>query len=175
MGERSIGQPSPLALGIIRWCVRPMVKLFHRPTIRGIENLPQTGPYLLVANHSAGMAAAELSSFAHLYVEKIGLERRLNGFALASAFHFPGIGWILRTVGAVPSTYDDAYRALDDGLALLVFPGGDHEALRPIWQAGRVDFAGRKGFLKIAQQAGVRPWGFGGAITPPPFCCALGV
>ena len=38
---------------------------------------------------------------------------------------------------------------------MLVFPGGDFEACRPIWQANRVQFAGRKGFLKLARGAQV--------------------
>lgn len=34
-------------------------------------------------------------------------------------------------------------------------PRGDHEGFRPIWQARRVDFAGRQGFLRVARQAWV--------------------
>jgi 1-acyl-sn-glycerol-3-phosphate acyltransferase len=33
-----------------------------------------------------------------------------------------------------------------------VFPGGDHEAMRPLWQAKRVDFAGRKGWIRLARE-----------------------
>ena len=56
------------------------------------------------------------------------------------------------------------------GVPLLVFPGGDHETLRPVWQHARVDFGGRTGFLKIAREAGVPivPMGIrGGALTAP--------
>jgi 1-acyl-sn-glycerol-3-phosphate acyltransferase len=38
---------------------------------------------------------------------------------------------------------------------VLIFPGGDHEAFRPVWQAYRVDMANRKGFLRIARRAWV--------------------
>lgn len=61
----------------------------------------------------------------------------------------------LRSVGAVPSTRDHALAALRAGLPLLVFPGGDHEAFRPLWEASRVDFGGRRGFLTLARDAGV--------------------
>jgi 1-acyl-sn-glycerol-3-phosphate acyltransferase len=37
----------------------------------------------------------------------------------------------------------------------LIFPGGDHEAFRSIFQANTVDFGGRVGFLRIARDAGV--------------------
>ena len=33
---------------------------------------------------------------------------------------------------------------------MLVYPGGDYEVHRPIWERHRVDFDGRKGFIKLA-------------------------
>jgi 1-acyl-sn-glycerol-3-phosphate acyltransferase len=33
---------------------------------------------------------------------------------------------------------------------VLVYPGGDYETFRPSWQSDRVDFGGRKGFIKLA-------------------------
>jgi 1-acyl-sn-glycerol-3-phosphate acyltransferase len=38
------------------------------------------------------------------------------------------------------------------GAALLVYPGGDYEVHRPSWHSARVDFGGRKGFIRLAQQ-----------------------
>ncbi len=38
---------------------------------------------------------------------------------------------------------------------MLVYPGGDWEVHRPTSQAGKVDFAGRKGFIKLAIDEGV--------------------
>ena len=57
----------------LRW-VWSLVRVLFRPTIRGLEHLPARGPYLLVANHSAGLGLAELSSFAALYVREVGPE-----------------------------------------------------------------------------------------------------
>ena len=36
------------------------------------------------------------------------------------------------------------------GAALLVYPGGDHEVHRPSWERHKVDFDGRKGFVRLA-------------------------
>ena len=33
---------------------------------------------------------------------------------------------------------------------MLVYPGGDREVHRPSWQSGRVDFGGRKGYVRLA-------------------------
>jgi len=33
---------------------------------------------------------------------------------------------------------------------VLVYPGGDYDVFRPSWQGRRIDFGGRKGFVKLA-------------------------
>jgi 1-acyl-sn-glycerol-3-phosphate acyltransferase len=38
------------------------------------------------------------------------------------------------------------------GAALLVYPGGDYEVHRPSWESARVDFGGRKGFIRLAKE-----------------------
>jgi 1-acyl-sn-glycerol-3-phosphate acyltransferase len=38
------------------------------------------------------------------------------------------------------------------GAALLVYPGGDYEVHRPSWESARVDFGGRRGFIRLAQR-----------------------
>lgn len=140
---------------MIRNLVFTVVKLLFRPGLEGAQNLPKDGPYLLVSNHNAGMGAAELASIAAVWLEHFGLDRPLAGFAHSISFRLWPLTAVMRMTGAVPSTYEAAYQTLEKGAALLVFPGGDHDTLRPIWQAARVDFDGRKGFLKIARKANV--------------------
>ena len=38
---------------------------------------------------------------------------------------------------------------------MLVYPGGDWEIHRPSWESNKVDFAGRKGFIRLALEADV--------------------
>jgi 1-acyl-sn-glycerol-3-phosphate acyltransferase len=45
--------------------------------------------------------------------------------------------------------------ALESGAALLVYPGGDYEVFRPSWERHKVDFGGRKGYVRLARDAGV--------------------
>jgi 1-acyl-sn-glycerol-3-phosphate acyltransferase len=66
----------------------------------------------------------------------------------------PGLG-MLRKYGTVAATPENAERALDSGAALLVYPGGDYEVHRPTWESARVDFGGRRGFIRLAQSKGV--------------------
>jgi 1-acyl-sn-glycerol-3-phosphate acyltransferase len=164
------GRPAPWMVRLLRRVAAPIVRLCHRPTLEGVEHLPARGPYILVANHSGGMGVAEIFSFAVLYLEKVGPERPLAGFALPVGFHVFPVSAALRAVGAIPSTYAAANHALAIGVPFLVFPGGDHETLRPIWRANDVDFGGRTGFLRIAREHGVPviPLGIrGGHMTAP--------
>ena len=58
------------------------------------------------------------------------------------------MAWSAReTVAASP---ENANTALETGAALLVYPGGDYEVHRPSWESAKVDFGGRKGFIRLA-------------------------
>ena len=163
------GRVSPRVVALIERWLLPVVRLLWRPTLVGTDNLPP-GPFLLVANHSAGVGIAELHSFAALYLHQVGAQRPLAGFALPFGFQVWPLSALHRELGTIPSSYGAAAAALAQGVPVLVFPGGDHESLQPIWHANRVDFGGRLGFLKIARAAHVPivPLGIrGGAMTAP--------
>lgn len=154
---------------LVRACA-PLIRLVYRPVFEGTEHLPASGPYLLVSNHSGGIAAAECTCLALMYVEKLGTERRLASFAHPVGFHVWPASTVLRAVGAIPSTHEDGERTLAQGVPILIFPGGDHDALRPVWQASRVDFNGRTGFLKLARKMNVPivPMGISGSHFTAP-------
>jgi 1-acyl-sn-glycerol-3-phosphate acyltransferase len=129
-------------------------RLLFRPRLSGWENLPESGAYLIVVNHSGG-GGADVAVLAALWAERFGGEHRLAAMAHPLAFYCPGIASLVRGLGAIPSSYAHALEALRAGTPVLVFPGGDHEAFRPVWQSKRVDFNGRQGFLRLAREAGV--------------------
>ncbi len=151
----SAGRFTPVAIWFLTRIVRPFTRVAFRPTIRGLENLPAEGPYLLVGNHSAGIGIAEILCLASLFAERFDNDHRLAAFVHPINDKIPPLGWVQRQLGSIPSTYEAAERALADGLGILMLPGGDHETLRPFWQANRVDFGGRRGFLRIARKANV--------------------
>ncbi len=148
------GEVTPAGARVVRGFLRPFTRFMHRPTLDGLAHLPP-GPFLLVANHSAGIALSEIGSLMGLWLEAHTPPRPLAGFAHPLGLRIFPASALLRSVGAVPSTHAGADAALARGVPLLVFPGGDHEAMRPVWQAHRVDFGGRRGFLRIARRANV--------------------
>jgi 1-acyl-sn-glycerol-3-phosphate acyltransferase len=128
--------------------------LYFRARVRQLENIPEEGPVLLVGNHSGGNLTPDTSVFTLAFSTYFGVERRFHQLAHNLVLSTPGLGW-LRKYGTVAATPANAERALDAGAALLVYPGGDYEVHRPTWESAKVDFAGRKGFIRLAKQKGV--------------------
>jgi 1-acyl-sn-glycerol-3-phosphate acyltransferase len=83
-----------------------------------------------------------------------GVERAFYQLAHNLVLSMPGLG-LLRKFGTVAAAPSNARKALESGAALLVYPGGDYEVHRPSWERNRVDFDGRKGFIRLALQADV--------------------
>lgn len=147
------GAPTAAGIRLLRFFVRPFVRVMFRPVASGWEKFPE-GPCLIVANHSGG-GVADVLCFAWLWLARFALGRPVTGMAHPLAFGIPIVAFFLRSFGACASTYEQAQAALARGVSVLVFPGGDHEAFRPLWQASRVDFAGRRGYLRIARRSWV--------------------
>lgn len=119
--------------------------------MEGVENLPEEGPYLLVGNHPPCLATSEFFSFAALWAHRFGDSKPIAAYTHVIAHRVWPLPWAFEQVGAIPSTYEAAHATIEAGVPIVLFPGGDHEALRPFWQSG-VDFNRREGFLKIARR-----------------------
>jgi 1-acyl-sn-glycerol-3-phosphate acyltransferase len=123
--------------------------LYFRGEVRGLGNIPEDGPVLLVGNHSGGNLTPDTHVFTLAFSAYFGVERRFYQLAHNLVLSMPGLG-TLRKYGTVAASPDNARKALASGAALLVYPGGDYEVHRPIWEGNRVDFDGRKGFIRLA-------------------------
>jgi 1-acyl-sn-glycerol-3-phosphate acyltransferase len=123
--------------------------LYFRGEVRGLGNIPEEGPVLLVGNHSGGNLTPDTHVFTLAFCAYFGVERRFYQLAHNLVLSMPGLG-MLRKYGTVAASPDNARKALDSGAALLVYPGGDYEVHRPIWEGNKVDFDGRKGFIRLA-------------------------
>jgi 1-acyl-sn-glycerol-3-phosphate acyltransferase len=131
-----------------------LTTLWFRGEVRNMGNVPEHGPVLLVANHSGGNVTPDTLLFTLAFYTYFGVERAFYQLAHNLVLASP-VGQILRRYGTVPASPEHAQRALDAEAALLVYPGGDWEVHRPIWERNKVDFAGRKGFVRLALDAGV--------------------
>jgi 1-acyl-sn-glycerol-3-phosphate acyltransferase len=128
-----------------------LASLYFRAEVRGLQNIPEEGPVLLVGNHSGGNLTPDTHVFTLAFSTYFGVERKFHQLAHNLVLSMPGLG-SLRKYGTVAATPENAERALDVGAALLVYPGGDYEVHRPSWESARVDFGGRRGFIRLAQR-----------------------
>ena len=131
-----------------------LASLYFRAEVRGLGNVPEEGPVLLVGNHSGGNLTPDTGVFTLAFSTYFGVERPFYQLAHNLVLSMPGLSF-LRKYGTVAASHDNARKAIEAGAAVLVYPGGDYEVHRPSWQGGRVDFGGRKGFLRLALDEGV--------------------
>ncbi|MGI9184938.1 MAG: lysophospholipid acyltransferase family protein [Solirubrobacteraceae bacterium] len=126
-----------------------LASLWYRGEVRGLGNIPDQGAVLLVGNHSGGNMTPDTIVFTLAFNTYFGVERHFYQLAHNLVLSMPGLA-SLRKFGTVAASPENARKALDSEAALLVYPGGDYEVHRPSWHRNRVDFAGRKGFLRLA-------------------------
>ncbi|HEX8120614.1 MAG TPA: lysophospholipid acyltransferase family protein [Solirubrobacteraceae bacterium] len=131
-----------------------MLQPYFRPEVRGLEKIPD-GPVLLVGNHSGGTLIADTFVFAYAFIKHFGSERLFHQLVHDVAINLPMVARGLRKYGGLAASHDNAERALERGAAVLVYPGGDHESYRPTWKQDQIEFAGRRGFLRLARRMGV--------------------
>ena len=98
-------------------------RLYFRWKVIDPENVPATGPVILASNHASFLDPPLVGAAAN---------REINYLARESLFRFPGIGWLLRKVNAVPVDREGGgaagLRAIFDRLlkggAIILFPEG---------------------------------------------------
>ena len=132
-----------------------LASFYFRADVKGLHNIPSEGPVLLVGNHSGGNLTPDTTVFTLAFTTYFGVERKFYQLAHNLVLAMPALAF-LRRYGTVAAGRDNARKALQTGAAVLVYPGGDYEVHRPSWESATVDFDGRKGFIRLAQQKGVK-------------------
>jgi 1-acyl-sn-glycerol-3-phosphate acyltransferase len=129
--------------------------LYFGAEVRGWENLPEAGPYLVIGNHSGGAETNDAAFFMARWIEERGPEAPIYGLAYDLLFAYPVVGKLLPRLGMLPASAENARRALAQGAVVIDFPGGDYEVFRPWTHRNKIEFGGRRGFVKIALETGV--------------------
>ncbi len=131
-----------------------MASIYFRGEVRGLSHIPEEGPVLLVGNHSGGNMTPDTGVFTIAFAGHFGVERHFYQLAHNLVVTHPWLG-VLRKLGAIAASPENARRALESGAVLLVYPGGDHEVHRPTWESAKIDFDRREGFLRLALELDV--------------------
>lgn len=124
---------------------------YHRASISGLDNIPVSGGAVIVSNHGR----LDFDSF--LLLRLILRERGRLARLLADHmwFRLPLVNRIFASAGAVDGTRANAASALSDGELVLVYPGGVREVLGGRFGRESIDWSGRRGFARVAIDAGV--------------------
>jgi|SRR5829696_4111028 len=133
--------------------LRLAVKLYFRSEVRGLERIPHGGA-LLVSNHSGGLVPMDVPVVAVAFHDYFGGERPF--YILAhDGLLVAGGKYLLGRAGFLPANRENAIAALRAGAATIVFPGGDYDVFRPATAANKINFGGRKGYIRTAMDADV--------------------
>ncbi|QLY33905.1 acyltransferase family protein [Nocardia huaxiensis] len=127
---------------------------YFTPEVSGLENLPASGPALVIGNHSSIYWAPEVWITFMAMMDRRPDEPTF-GVAHEILLRAPLLGESLRQFGVIAASQEAASAGLKDGGAVMVYPGGDWEACRPWTERDKIDFAGRKGFIRLALKLGV--------------------
>lgn len=123
---------------------------YHEHRVEGLEHIPESGPALIVVNHS--LATYDSGLLAAAIRARRGRDVRLLGDRYI--FKVPVLRDFASAYGFVEGSQHNAEQLLRDGELVLVAPGGMREALKPSSRKYRLDIADRKGFVRLAVRTG---------------------
>jgi 1-acyl-sn-glycerol-3-phosphate acyltransferase len=133
--------------------LRPVAKRYFRSEVKDLGHIPAGGA-LLVSNHSGGPTTTDLPTFAVDFYDRFGYDRPL--YTLSHDILSVGpTKQFLKQIGFIPASRENAASALASDAAVIVFPGGDFDAMRPTLAQNVIDFDGRTGYVRTAIDAGV--------------------
>lgn len=137
---------------------RPIANFFYkqywRVQTRGIEYVPQTGPALIVANHSGALAYDAVMIHMAILNEAPG-ERLTRFLAENFIYYLPFVGTFINRLGGVRACPENAERLLRDGELVAVFPEGLKGIGKLYKDRYHLARFGRGGAVRLAIKTGV--------------------
>ncbi|GAC1327012.1 MAG: lysophospholipid acyltransferase family protein [Mycobacteriales bacterium] len=133
---------------------KPIMDHYFRMEIGGWDRLPDA-PTLLIGVHASGLLPIDAYLTGFQWYRHFGAQRPLHGTAHDVLMSLPGWGAFMRKIGTVPASAESISETLGAGHDVILWPGGDLDALRPWTQRDQVVLGGRSGFIKLAIRTGV--------------------
>ena len=134
--------------------VDQMLTPYFRAEVRGLERIPP-GAALYVGNHNGGLLMPEGMLLGAALYRTLGMAAMPYGLGHEFAISVPVLHELVVRLGAVRASHSNALRLFERGAKVLVYPGGDYEAMRPYRDRDRIVFGGRNGYIRLALRAGV--------------------
>ncbi len=143
-----------LTENVIAPLLRPIYQNYFRIETRGLENVPDTGGALIVANHSGTLPLdAIMTSLA--IMDHHPAHRHLRILAADLVFSVPFLAPMARKTGNTLACQADAERLLAGGHLVGVWPEGFKGIGKPFSERYKLQRFGRGGFVSAALRTGV--------------------
>ena len=131
-----------------------LCKYYFRLETSGWERLPEETS-LLIGNHSGGSLTMDAWTFVYDWWRRFGTERVLHATAHDVLMATPGLGDYFRHAGVIPASREGVTAALHAGCDVIIWPGGDVDAMRNWRRRDEAVLGERKGFVRQAIRSGV--------------------
>ena len=131
-----------------------LCKYYFRLETSGWERLPEETS-LLIGNHSGGSLTMDAWTFVFDWWRRFGTERVLHATAHDVLMAAPGLGDYFRQAGVIPASREGVSAALSAGCDVVIWPGGDVDAMRSWRRRDEAVLGGRMGFVRTAIRCGV--------------------
>ena len=133
--------------------LRTLFNSWFRVEVSGVENLPEEGAALVVANHAGVLPFDGLMTQVAVR-DKHPAHRDLRLLAADLVFDMPVIGQAARKAGHTMACTDDAHRLLAAGELTAVFPEGYKGLGKQFKDRYKLQRFGRGGFVSAALRTG---------------------
>jgi len=111
----------------------PIVRLWGRMEVTGLDVLPETGPVILCANHDSYWDTVTVAA-------ALRSKRQVHALAKSSLWKNKLVGWVLDGMGQIPiergkgdtAAMDRAIEGLRRGIVIGIFPEGTRSLGQPL-------------------------------------------
>jgi 1-acyl-sn-glycerol-3-phosphate acyltransferase len=152
--EHALEGPNQTLMGAQKPVWDALCKYYFRLETSGWERLPDETS-LLIGNHSGGSLTIDAWTFVFDWWRRFGTERVLHATAHDVLMATPGLGDYFRQAGVIPASRQGVSAALSAGCDVIIWPGGDVDAMRNWRRRDEAVLGGRMGFVRTAVRSGV--------------------
>ena len=152
--EHALEGPNQTSMRVQKPVWDVLCKYYFRLETSGWERLPEETS-LLIGNHSGGSLTMDAWTFVFDWWRRFGTERVLHATAHDVLMATPGLGDYFRQAGVIPASRQGVTAALSAGRDVIIWPGGDVDAMRNWRRRDEAVLGGRMGFVRTAIRSGV--------------------
>ncbi|TGZ16409.1 glycerol acyltransferase [Streptomyces sp. S816] len=148
------GYDAELTDQVLMSLLRPVYEKYFRVEVKGVENIPDKGGALIVANHSGTLPLDGLMMQVAVH-DHHPADRHLRLLAADLVFVLPVVNELARKLGHTLACAEDAERLLEQGELVGVMPEGFKGIGKPFSERYKLQRFGRGGFVSTAMRQGV--------------------